>query len=167
MPESYHRAPPTARCAMMRPHSMVLVEAVFFGGVFGAAGVFMLTMALRHLRRRGEIARWPRAEGTVLGHDVLVSGRQVRQRLRVRYHVGPRTFVHLVDSPTGAGRQRDSHDSRFADPPPVGAKLTLYVHPDHGVPTYRVLPEAMSIIALATGGVLFLGVTAVAIAAAL
>ncbi len=146
---------------------MAIVEVVFFGSVFAAAGVFMLFMALRHLRRRGEIARWPRAQGTVLGHDVLVSGRQLRQRLRVRYHVGSRTVEHLVDSPTGTGRPRDSHDSRFADPPPVGSTVTLYVHPDHGVPAYRVLPEATSIIALAIGGLLFLGVTAAAIAAAL
>jgi hypothetical protein len=146
---------------------MAIVEAVLFGGIFGAGGVLMLFTAWRHLLRRREIAQWPRVDAEVLGHDVVKEGHTFYPSIRVRYHQGARTFVHETRSPTGTGYRYGKPAWKLAAKYPMGRRVSLYVHPNDGRPAYLVLPEAFSIVALTIGGVAFVGVALVALASAL
>lgn len=146
---------------------MAIVETVLIGVIFGGGGVLLLVTAIGHLRRRREIGRWPRVDGEVVGHEVKSGHRTHRPCLQVRYQVGARTLVRLVDSPTGLGHQRRGPARRALTRHPIGSTVRLYVHPEHGEPAYRVLPEMLAIVALTIGGLLFVGVAVVAVAAAL
>lgn len=146
---------------------MAIVEAVFFGGVGGGVGVLLLFVAARHIRRRRDIAHWPRVEGTVVRHDMLSRRNHYRPLLEMRYRVDTRTLVHVVDSPTGSGYPHSAAAERELAMFPVGSTVTLYVHPTEGTPAYRELPEWTTVVLLTLGGLLFLGIALVAIGAAL
>lgn len=142
---------------------MAIVEAVLVVGIFGLGGVLLLVTAAQHARRRREIARWPRVDGEVVGHEVRSGHRIHRPCLQVRYQFKGRPLVHVVDSPTGLGHQRSGPARRALSRHPIGSTVRLYVHPEHGAPAYRVLPEMLAIGALTIGGLLFVGVAAASV----
>lgn len=144
---------------------MPIAEA-FAALLLGAAGVFLLMVAAWFLRRRAEIARWPHVDAQVIGHELRSSRKHHRPLLRARYHLGARTFVHLVDSPTRSGYQKSDAAARELARFPVGSTVSLYVHPEDGEPAYRTLPELTSVVALIVGGLLFVAVGLLGLAAA-
>jgi hypothetical protein len=146
---------------------MAIFEVVLIGVIFGGGGLLLLVTAIGHMRRRREIGRWPRVDGEVVGHQVQGSHRNFRPRFEVRYQFTGRSRVHVVDSPTGLGHQRSGPARRALTRHPVGSTVRLYVHPEHGEPAYGVLPEMLVIVALTIGGLLFVGVAAVAVVTAL
>ena len=146
---------------------MAIVEAVLIVLIFGGGGLLLLVTAVGHLRRRRDIGRWPRVDGEVVAHAVKGRHRSFRPCLEVRYHFAGRSHLHVVDSPTGLGHQRSGQARRALTRYPIGSTVRLFVHPEHGEPAYRVLPEMLAIVALTIGGLLFIGAAAIGVASAL